>query len=170
MTAAQRELCRSRRQATKQRKRDIEAAGYCVKSKWSCSFKRNFADDNRVRELLINAAPFSSCLPSTATEADVHAAIASEHLKGFCVCDVKVPEHLRQWFSDLPPIIRKGVFGLPDLDGPMRDYAVRFNMMPGNQTRTNLISCFEAQQQLMSCDYAAMLIRLGVNVSNITEV
>ena len=170
MTNVERQLCRERRAATEERRRDIEAAGYRVKSKWSCNFKRDFAKDKRVRQLLEDAAPFVSCLPLKATEDEIHTAIATGRMQGFVMCDAYVPEQLRECFSDLPPIIRKGVFGLTDLTGPMRTYATRCNLMPGRSTRTNLVSCFEARQQCMSCSYAQMLIRLGVEISNITEV
>ena len=59
---------------------------------------------------------------------------------GYVQCDIEVPEHLRSYFSNFPPIFKNTVVSMEDIDTLMREYAEKENIMP--QPMRMLISSF----------------------------
>ena len=61
-------------------------------------------------------------------------------LFGYVQCDIEVPEHLRDYFSNFPPIIRNTAVSSVDNGNLTKQYAEKGNIMV--QPRRMLISCF----------------------------
>ena len=59
---------------------------------------------------------------------------------GYVQCDIEVPEHLRDYFSNFPPIIKNTVVKWDDILNLMKQYAEEENIMV--QPRRMLISSF----------------------------
>ena len=55
-------------------------------------------------------------------------------------CDIEVPEHLRDYFSNFPPIFKKTAVSRDDVGNLMKKYAEKENIMV--QPRKKLISSF----------------------------
>ena len=61
-------------------------------------------------------------------------------LFGYVQCDIEVPEHLRSYFSNFPPIFRNTVVSREDIGNLMREYAEKEKIMA--QHKRMLISSF----------------------------
>ena len=61
-------------------------------------------------------------------------------LFGYVQCDIEVPEHLRDYFSNFPPIIKNTAVSRVDNGNLTKQYAEKGNIMV--QPRRMLISCF----------------------------
>jgi len=92
--------------------------------------------------------------------------IESEKVFGFVQCDVRVPEHLKAQFADLPPIFKNTDISINDVGETMQQYA----QQSGDLTipRRSLISSYHATQQLFSTNLLQWYIKHGLEVSNIT--
>ena len=66
--------------------------------------------------------------------------IIDKRLFGYVQCDIEVPEHLRSYFSNFPPIFKNTEVSREDIGPLMREYAEKENIMP--QPRKMLISSF----------------------------
>ena len=63
-----------------------------------------------------------------------------ERLFGYVQCDIEVPEHLRDYFLNFPPIFKNTAVSRDDIGNLMNQYAENENYMV--QPRTMLISGF----------------------------
>ena len=66
--------------------------------------------------------------------------IIDGRLFGYVQCDIEVPEHLRSYFSNFPPVFKNTVVSREDIGPLMREYAEKENIMP--LPRRMLISSF----------------------------
>ena len=66
--------------------------------------------------------------------------IIDGRLFGYVQCDIEVPEHLRDYFSNFPPIFKKIVVSKDDNGDLMKQYAEQENIMA--QPRRMLIPSF----------------------------
>ena len=56
--------------------------------------------------------------------------IIDEKLFGYVQCDLEVPEHLRRYFSNFPPIFRNANVSREDTGVLMREYAEKLILGP----------------------------------------
>ena len=61
-------------------------------------------------------------------------------LFGYLQCNIEVPEHLRDYFSNFPPIIKNTAVSRDDFGNLMKKYAEKENIM--DQPRRMPISSF----------------------------
>ena len=66
--------------------------------------------------------------------------VIDEQLFGYVQCDIEVPEHLRDYFSKLPPIFKNTAVSRDAIGNLMKQYAEKENIMV--QPRKMLISSF----------------------------
>ena len=66
--------------------------------------------------------------------------IIDGRLFGYVQCDIEVPEHLRDYFSNFLPKFRNTIVSRDDIDNLMKQYAEKEKIMV--QPRRMLISCF----------------------------
>ena len=56
--------------------------------------------------------------------------IIDGRLFGYVQCDIEVPEHLRDYFSNFPPIFKNNVVRRVDIGNLMKEYAGKEGIMP----------------------------------------
>ena len=66
--------------------------------------------------------------------------IIDGRLFGYVQCDIEVPEHLRDYFSNFPPIFKKTAVSREDIGNVMKQYSEKENIMV--QPRRMLIASF----------------------------
>ena len=57
------------------------------------------------------------------TEQEVLKAVKEDTLFGMVECDISVPEHLKDYFSEMTPIFKNKKISRNDLGEPMKKYA-----------------------------------------------
>ena len=81
-------------------------------------------------------------------------------LFGYVQCDIEVPEHLRSYFSNFPPIFKNTVVSREDIGTLMREYAEKENIMA--QPRRMLISSFTLTNGTIITPLLLFYLKLGL--------
>ena len=103
---------------------------------WECEWWSLYKTDAAVKSYLRANLPHKRPL----SEEQLLQQILDGRLFGYVQCDIEVPEHLRDYFSNFPPIFKNTVVSKDDIDNLMKEYAEKEGTMP--QPRRMLISNF----------------------------
>ena len=118
-------------------KRDyIQQKGHQIIEIWECEWWSLYKTDATVKSHLRASFPYKRSL----SEEQFLQGITDGRLFGYVQCDIKVPEHLRDYFSNFPPIFKNTVVSRNDFGVLMKEYAEKGGIMP--QPRRMLISSF----------------------------
>ena len=83
-----------------------------------------------------------------------------EQLFGYVQCDIEMPEHLRDYFSIILPIIKSTVVSRDDIGNLMKQYAEKENVMV--QPRRMLISSFILTNGIIITPLLLLYLQLGL--------
>ena len=125
-----------KRQRDEMRRDYIQQKGYQNVEMWECEGWSLYKTDASVRKNLRENFPYKRPL----SEKQLLQGIIDGRLFGYVQGDIEVPEHLRSYFSNFPPIFKNTEVSREDFGPLMREYAEKENIMP--QPRTMLISSF----------------------------
>ena len=114
----------------------IQQKGYEIIEMWECEWWSLYKTDSPVKSCLRSTFPYKRPL----SEEHFSQGVFDGRLFGYVQCDIDVPEHLRDYFSNLPPIFKNTVVSKTDIGDLMKEYAEEEGIMP--QLRRMLISSF----------------------------
>ena len=103
---------------------------------WESEWWRLYKTDAPVKSYLRANFPYKRPF----SEEQLLQGIVAGRLFGYVQCDIEVPEHLRDYFSNFPPIFKNAVVSRDDLMiycNLMKEYAEKEGIMP--QPRRRLI-------------------------------
>ena len=103
---------------------------------WECNWWQLYRTDATVKNLLREKFLYQRPL----SEERLMREIKCQRLFGYVQCDLKVPEHLKAYFANFPPIFKNTVVSRNDIGGLMKECAEKEGIMP--QPRRKLISSF----------------------------
>ena len=125
-----------KREQDQMRKEYIQQKGYRVIKMWECKWWNLYRTDATVKNHLRANFPYQRSL----SEERLMQEIKCGKLFRYVQCDLKVPEHLRAYFANFPPIFKTYVVGRNDIGDLMKEYAEKERIM--SQPRRMLISSF----------------------------
>ena len=125
-----------KRQQDEMRRDYIQQKGYQIVEMWECEWWSLYKTDASVENHLRENFPYRRPL----SEEGLMQEIIDGRLFGYVQCDIEVPEHLRDYFSNFPPIFKNTVVSRDDIGNLMKLYAEKENIM--DQPRRMLISNF----------------------------
>ena len=91
--------------------------------------------------------------------------IKSRRLFGYVQCDLKVPEHLKTYFTNFPPIFKNTVVSRKDIGHLMKEYAEKDGIM--SQPRRMLISSFHLKNGTIITPLFLYYLHLGLECTKI---
>ena len=94
--------------------------------------------------------------------------IIDGQLFGYVKCDIEVPEDLRSYFSNFPPIFKNTVVSREDIGTLMREYAEKVNIMA--QPRRMLISSFNLTNGSIITPLLLFYLQLGLVCKKIHRI
>ena len=103
---------------------------------WECEWWSLYKTDAPVKSYLRAIVPYKPPL----SEEQLLQQTIDGRLLGYVQCVIEVPEHLRDNFSNFPPIFKNTVVGRDDIGNLMKEYAEKEGIMP--QPRRMLIPSF----------------------------
>ena len=115
-----------------------------VIEKWKCEWERHKHTNPQIRPFLSEkfirniSNPFRGL--TEITSADIEKAVKDGSLFGLVLCDIRVPEHLYDYFSEMPPIFKNAQVSREDVSDFMNNYAKRHNLL--SQPRRTLIGSY----------------------------
>ena len=80
----------------------IQQKGYKIVEMWECEWWSLYKTDAPVKSYLRARFPYKRPL----SEEQLLQQIIDGRLFGYVQCDIEVPEHLRDYFSNFPPIFK----------------------------------------------------------------
>ena len=111
----------------------LQQKGYQIIEMWECEWWRLYKTDASVKSHLRKNFPYRRPL----SEGGLMQEFIDERLLGYVQCDIEVPEHLRDYFSNFPPIFKTNAASRDDIGNLMKQYAEKQNFMV--QPRRTLI-------------------------------
>ena len=123
---------------------------------WACEWWSLYKTDASVKNHLRENFPYKRRLG----EEQFLQGITDGRIFGYVQCDIEVPEHLRSYFSNFPPIFKNTVVNREDIGTLMRDYAEKENIMP--QPRRMLISSFNLTNGSIETPLLLFYLQLGL--------
>ena len=112
----------------------IQQKGYEIVEIWECEWWRLYKTDAPVKIYFRANFPYKRPL----SEEQLSQRIVDARLFGYVQCDIEVPEQLRDYFSNFPPIFKNTVVSRDDTGNLMKEYAKK----EGPKPRRMLISSF----------------------------
>ena len=86
-------------------------------------------------------------------------------LFGYVPCDIELPEHLRNYFSNFPPFFKITVVGRDDIDNLLKQYAEKENIIV--QPRRMLFISFILTNGTITTALLLFYLKLGLVSENI---
>ena len=105
-----------KRQQDELRRDYIQQKGYEIVEMWECEWWRHYKTDAPVKSYLRANFPHKRLL----SEEQLLQRIIDGRLFGYVQCDIEVPEHLRDYFSNSPPIFKNTVVSRDDIGNLMK--------------------------------------------------
>ena len=125
-----------KRQQYEMRRDYMQQKCYQIVEMWECEswslYKTDASFKSHLRKNFLHRRPLS--------EEGLLQGIIDGRLFGYVQCDIEVPEHLRNCFSNFPPIFKNTTVSRDDVGSLMKQYAEEVNIMV--QPRRMLISSF----------------------------
>ena len=145
-----------KRQQDEMRRDYKQQKGYQIVEMWECEWWRLYKTDSTVKSHLRENFPYKRPL----SEEGLMQEIIDGRLFGYVQCDIEVLEHLRDYFSNFPPIFKNTVVSRDDIGTLMREYAEKENIMA--QPKTMLISSFNPTNGTIITPLLLLYLKLGL--------
>ena len=145
-----------KRQQDEMRRDYIQQKGYQIVEMWECEWWTLYKTDASVKSHLRENFPYKQPL----SEEQLLQGIIKGRLFGYVQCDIEVPEHLRNYFSNFPPIFKNTVVSRDDIGNLMKQYAEKENIMA--QPRRMLISSFNLTNGTIITPLLLFYLQLGL--------
>ena len=107
----------------------------------------------------------SLVVPPVCTMADIQDAIMTEESFGFVKCDIHVPDHLIDYFSEFPPIFKNTEITVEDIGEHMQAYAR--SIQREKCVDKALISSMKGQEIVLLTPLFKKYIEMGLVCTNI---
>ena len=146
-----------KRQQDEMRRDYIQQKGYQIVEIWECEWWSLQKIDASVESHLRENFPYTRSL----SEEGLLQGNIDRRLFGYVQCDIEVPEHLRDYFSNFPPtpILKNTVVSRDDIGILMKQYAEKENIMA--QPRRMLISSFFVTNGTIITSLLLFYLQLG---------
>ena len=123
---------------------------------WKCEWWSLYKTDAPVKNYLRANFPYKRPL----IEEQLLQGIIDGRLFGYFQCDIEAPEHLRDYFSNFPPIFKRTVVSRNDIGDLMKEYAEKEGIMP--QQRRMLTSSFILTKCTITFPLLLFYLKLGL--------
>ena len=87
---------------------------------------------------------------------------------GLVQCSLHTPDHLKEKFSDLPPIFKNTEISIDDIGPHMREYCLENNLL--GQKRRALISSYFGEDILLASPLLQWYLEQGLEVTDIKQI
>ena len=118
-----------KREEDQMRKENIQQKGYKVIEIWECNWLELYRTDATVKNHLRANFSYQRLL----SEGRLMQEIKCQKLFGYVQCDLKVPEHLKAYIANFPPIFKITVVSRNDIRDLMKEYAEKQKGLFHNQ-------------------------------------
>ena len=144
---------------TIEREEDLKSEGYNVVSITSCEWMKQ-PESKKCYSRERN--------PAVRTMNDILEDVKNDKIFGFVKCDLHTPNHLKEKFSEFPPIFKNCEITLADIGEHMQEYCRSVNRKTG--VKKSLISSMYGEGILLSTPLLKKYLEMGLIVTNVETV
>ena len=130
---------------------------------WECNWWELYQTDATVKNHLRTNFPYQRPL----SEERLMQEIKSRRLFGYVKCYLKVPEHLKAYFANFPPIFKNTVVSRNDIGDLMKEYEEKEGIL--SQPRRTLISSFHLKNGTLITPLLFYYLHLGLECTKIHQ-
>ena len=152
-----------KREQGQMRKEYIQEKGYKVIEMWECKWWELNRTDATVKNHLRANFPYQQSL----SEERLMQEIKSRKLFGYVQCDLKIPEQLKPYFANFPPIFKNTVVSRNDIGDLMKECAEKEGIM--SQPRRLLILSFHLKNGTIITPLLLYYLHLGLERTRIYQ-
>ena len=154
---------KERRQNTEDKETYIRAEGYKLVTMWACQWKVQ-----RKQVLLSTKYLYPTENKYRLSEKEIIKHINTGQIFGAVECDISVPPHLQQHFSDFPPIFKNTSVTIDDIGKHMSDY-LKDTGQTFKPTRY-LIGSMKAEKALFITPLLQWYVNNGLVITKVYQV
>ena len=110
-----------------QRVQDLQDKGYTIEIIWEKDWQALLTQRSEIKTYLAQHRTFTH-FKEYLSQDQIIKYIQDGQLFGFVECDIEVPEHLKEYFSEMTPIFKNTEVSLKDIGEFMQEYAKQHNI------------------------------------------
>ena len=152
-----------KREQDQMRKEFIQQKGYKIFEMWECKWWELYRTDATVEKHLRANFPYQRSLSKERLMQE----IKRRRMFGYVQCDLKVPEHLKTYFANCPPIFKITVVSRTDIGDLMKEYAEKESII--SQRRRMLISSLHLNKGTIITPLLIFYLDLGLECTKIHQ-
>ena len=146
-----------------------DTVGVNVVEMWECEWLALKRGDPNLKDFLrMNFPRFTSQLFGSVTVSSILNCVRLGSFFGLVQCDIEVPNHLRDYFSELQPIFKNTQVSRDDIGEFMRQYAEKHKLL--SQPRRTLVGSYWAKGILLISPLLDWYLKHGLVVTQIQQV
>ena len=145
----------------------LKSLGYSPKVKWECVWKADRWSSTPVSDCLNAVFPLRKERWKRKLPHQLLKEVTEETCFGYVEVDIRVPEHLKEKFAEMPPIFKNTDISLDDIGPHMREFAKRNKIM--TRPRRSLIGSFFGEKILLSTPLLKFYLEEGLEVTKVYQ-
>ena len=146
----------------------IESKGYRVVEMWECQWRETKKTKRELQRFIATEIRRKLDQVKTMSAERILSEVRNERLFGCVEVDIRVPEHLKEKFSEMCPIFKNTNISREDIGEFMKAYAEENNIMA--QPRRSLIGSMKAEKILLATPLLKWYLEHGLEVTKIHQV
>ena len=158
----------ARQERTELKREYLEHLGYTVVSIWECEWRKQVNRDPSIKEFLKSFYNRTYGDERSMTQERILQQVSSGKLFGFVECDIRVPDHLLEKFSEMPPIFKNVNLTRDHLSEHMRAFAEEEGYL--KRPQRYLIGSMFGKQILLLTELLKWYLQQGLVVDKVYKV
>ena len=142
----------------------IQQNGYNFIEMWECNWWQLYRTDAKVKNHLRTNFPYQRLLSGERLMQEIN----SRKFFGYVRCDLKVPEILKAYFANFPPIFKKTVVSRNDIGDLMKEYAEKEGIM--SKPSRMLKASFHLENGSIITPLLLYYLQLGLECTKIHQI
>ena len=146
----------------------IERKGYKEVEIWECEWRELKKTDRELQRFIATEVRRTLDKVKIMSPERILSEVRNERLFGCVEVDIRVPDHLKEKFSEMCPIFKNTNISCDDIGEYMKNYAEEHGIMA--QPRRSLIGSLKGQKILLATPLLKWYLEHGLEVTKIYQV
>ena len=146
----------------------IRSKGYRVVEMWECEWRRMKKTNRELQRFIATEVRRTLDKVKIMSPERILSEVRNERLFGCVEVDIRVPEHLKEKFSEMCPIFKNTEISRDDIGDFMKAYAEEHNIMA--QPRRSLIGSKKGEKILLATPLLKWYLEHGLEVTKVNQV
>ena len=146
----------------------IHSKGYRVVEMWECEWRQMKRTNRELQRFIATEVRRTLDTIKIMSPERILSEARSERLFGCVEVDIRVPDHLKETFSEMCPIFKNTEISRADIGDFMQTYAEEHNIMA--QPRRSLIGSMKGEKILLATPLLKWYLEHGLEVTKVHQV